>query len=125
MKWCSRTLVSNPYHLGLCLSEKKFAKELKRMGITEPQPFVRSHTANATAHYFIDGRGGYSIIVTMRDYKGKDKIAIYGLLLHEAVHVWQEIKEHIGEREPSREFEAYSIQMIAQQLMWAFKELAG
>jgi hypothetical protein len=47
---------------------------------------------------------------------GKDQLQVYGLLLHEAVHVWQIVKRRMGEREPSVEFEAYSIQSIAQDL---------
>lgn len=33
-------------------------------------------------------------------------------LLHEAVHIWQDIRERMSERNPSVEFEAYSIQTI-------------
>jgi hypothetical protein len=42
------------------------------------------------------------------------------MLVHEAVHVWQFHCENIGEREPSIEFEAYSIQAVSQFLMEAY-----
>lgn len=42
--------------------------------------------------------------------------------MHEAVHIWQEMREKIGERFPSAEFEAYAIQRIAQNLMHSFME---
>lgn len=32
--------------------------------------------------------------------------------VHESVHVWQAYKEYIHEREPSKEFEAYSVEGI-------------
>jgi len=38
------------------------------------------------------------------------------------VHVWQRIRQRMGEREPSIEFEAYSIQRIAQDLFSMFEE---
>lgn len=37
--------------------------------------------------------------------------------MHEAVHVFQHFKKSIGERKPSKEFEAYAIQSIADRLM--------
>ena len=42
------------------------------------------------------------------------------LLVHEAVHVWQAFCEDIGEKSPSDEFEAYSIQSISYELMTAY-----
>lgn len=44
------------------------------------------------------------------------------LLVHECVHVWQEIKERMGEKEPSSEFEAYSIQLIFLGLLAIYDE---
>lgn len=34
------------------------------------------------------------------------------------VHIWQEVRTMMNEKEPSIEFEAYSIQKIAQDLMY-------
>ena len=48
-----------------------------------------------------------------------DKVA---LICHEAVHVWQEIKEKMGEENPSIEFEAYSIQKIFFDLLTMYQE---
>lgn len=49
-------------------------------------------------------------------------IQIHGLLLHEAVHIWQRVRTLMGESDPSKEFEAYSIQRIAQDLFAMYKE---
>ena len=40
-----------------------------------------------------------------------------GILVHESVHVYQSMIDEIQEHKPSSEFEAYSIQQIAQNLI--------
>lgn len=124
MKWLDRALVVSPYYYGLCLSEKDFRKELKRLDVPKDSwpPFVATERANATAHFFKDGKGAQSVIVTIGSSKGRSLAQIHGLLVHEAVHIWQAIRENIGEQSPSSEFEAYSIQAISQRLMEAFAD---
>lgn len=60
-------------------------------------------------------------IVQIGDCSKWDLIQIHGLLLHEAVHIWQEVIQLMGEEKPSTEFEAYSIQAIAQDLFEMFE----
>jgi len=60
-------------------------------------------------------------IVQIKD-SNRSLIETYGLLLHEAVHIWQRIRRLMGEYEPSKEFEAYSIQAIAQDLFAMYEE---
>ncbi|MGG2098135.1 hypothetical protein ABFY41_11245 [Acinetobacter haemolyticus] len=55
-------------------------------------------------------------IVQIGNASDKEPIEVYGLLLHEAVHIWQRVRQLMGEANPSVEFEAYSIQAIAQDL---------
>lgn len=66
--------------------------------------------------------GKNEAVVQLCDVTNKSRIAIYGLILHESVHIYQELKRLMGEKEVSSEFEAYSIQRIAQDLFWAFEE---
>lgn len=54
--------------------------------------------------------------------KDLDPIDIATVLVHEAVHVFQQHCKNIGEDNPSEEFEAYSIQQISQQLMLAYRK---
>lgn len=75
--------------------------------------------ADAQVSTFSDG--AYAI-VQIGDTADKDQIQVYGLLLHEAVHIWQIVKRRMGESEPSVEFEAYSIQAIAQDLFEMYEE---
>ncbi|RKG37884.1 hypothetical protein [Acinetobacter sp. WCHAc060007] len=61
-------------------------------------------------------------IVQIGEVPERTPIEIYGLLLHEGVHVWQRIKQRMNELNPSIEFEAYSIQAIAQDLFAMYEE---
>lgn len=61
-------------------------------------------------------------IVQIGSTKGRTKIEVYGLILHEAVHVWQQIKLLMREDNPSIEFEAYSIQLIAINLFSMYED---
>lgn len=120
--WLDRALVIGP-SLTLCTSEAEFRSVLRRLKIKEPVPFLGSPGANATTHCFSDSGSGEEVaVVCVGDVEGCDGVQIAALLVHEAVHVWQNFCQGIGEAAPSAEFEAYSIQMIAQRLMTRFAE---
>jgi hypothetical protein len=51
--------------------------------------------------------------------------AIMSLLVHEGAHVWQDLREALGEKEPSSEFEAYAMQIIASELIAAYETTRG
>lgn len=116
MNWLDRALVISPYYYCLAKTEKEYLKECKRMAIPAPQPFL-NEGAHATTHYFLLGDGRRIAIVCVGKHKARTKHQINALLVHEAVHIWQEIKAELGETNPSKEFEAYGIQNIAQALM--------
>lgn len=82
------------------------------------QEFMHSG-ADAQVDYYDDGK---QCIVQLGDCGERTLIEVYGLLLHEAVHIWQRVKVLMGESTPSIEFEAYSIQRIAQDLFYMFQE---
>ena len=122
MNWLCQSLVESPYSYCLCLTEKKFKKALKQIGIKTNLPdFMKTGHANATVHWF-DDTDPPACIVCLGDRSKVSTLQVYSLLVHEAVHIWQCIKRHIGEDEPSKEFEAYSIQRISQSLMYEYKE---
>ena len=118
VKWLNRTLVHSPVFLALCTNEKEFHKELKRLGVPK-EPFIHG-TGDATTSKYVSKEGNRCVIITIRRHKNKKRSQIDALLVHEAVHVWQWIKELIGEHDPSKEFEAYSIQSISQDLIEAY-----
>lgn len=86
--------------------------------ITDTQEFLHLG-ADCQVDYYDNGK---HCIVQLGDIGERTSIEIHGLLLHEAVHVWQRVKKLMGELEPSVEFEAYSIQRIAQDLFSMFEE---
>lgn len=125
-KWLDRCAVQLPYCYRLCVTEKEFHKEMKRLGVPKGNwpSFLAATHADATSHFFNHADGGKCAIVCMhketKQERSKDEC--FGLLVHEAVHIWQACREVIGEKEPSMEFEAYSMQRIAQNLIWSWME---
>lgn len=124
MKWLDRALFVSPYYYGLCCTEREFHKELRRLKIerTAWPPFLTSPHANATLHTFERRNGEALAIVTLGCTKGRSIPQVHAMLVHEATHLWQYIKQHTGEREPSTELEAYAVQAISQRLMEAYEE---
>lgn len=122
VRWLDRTLVMMPCYLGLCTSEKAFKKELKRLKVTEKVSYLKADDAGRLYTFERSTHTNLLCLVCINPKKGRSKEEIYGLLVHEAVHVWQAIKENIEETSPSPEFEAYSIQSISQVLMEAYRK---
>lgn len=126
MKWLQRDLIVGPY-LALALSDKQFQKAISHLKIAPAdRPAWVTEGCDATAHSFMNPDGNLACVVCLRVAPGISSIQIASLLVHESVHVWQRFKDSIGETSPSREFEAYAIQAIAQRLMKAYADsLAG
>lgn len=123
--WRDRALMIAPVYYGLCLTEEAYFSELKRQGIPEREwdDFILNWHSSATAHHFENRKEGkYMVIVCLGSTKGRTREQVYALLVHEAVHVWQQIKRLLGEDCPGVEQEAYSIQAIAQELMISYRE---
>ena len=126
-EWLDRSLITGPF-VCLCITEAQFHQVLKGLGIPKADypAFLCSGTADASCH-FVQNRKDKSTasIVTLRNAPKISKIQKYALLVHEAVHIWQEYRHGIGEKSPSAEFEAYSVQAISQKLMLAFDKLTA
>lgn len=52
-----------------------------------------------------------------------DENEVLTVLCHECVHVWQEFAESLHEHEPSREFEAYTIDEIFGNVLTEYRKL--
>lgn len=128
LEWLNRDLLTSPYHYALCLSEKDFKAELKRLAVpkTDWPPFLKTTHSHATTNYFEQTKSsGQCAIVCMHPHtkkSGLDIKQVYALLVHEAVHIWRACADSMGEKYPALEEEAYAIQRIAQSLMFSYDE---
>lgn len=119
--WLERILVYNPYYIALCLNEKEFKRACKDIKLSKKDiPEFSKGGDFARCHFFERGDEVLAIVCVN---PGKHSIEeVHGILVHEAVHIWQNVKEYLEERNPSREFEAYSLQNICQNLFEAYRK---
>lgn len=126
--WLNRVLMQSPYHLALCITEEQFKQKLKELKVPKNgwPAFMLTWHSHATVHFF-ENREDCSVaaVVCIRDMDKHSYAEVASLICHEAVHIWQEIRKHIGEKAPSDEFEAYSIQSILQTLLYEYDRLRG
>lgn len=99
--------------------EKSWKAEHKRLGHpNEPYP-----TADGRCQILQkDGKALCIVTVAPNVDEKCDAIQIAALLTHEAVHVWQAMRDAMGERNPGVEQEAYSVMHITQCLLNAYQE---
>ncbi|HEY8878290.1 MAG TPA: hypothetical protein VIN03_12040 [Roseateles sp.] len=118
-QWLDRRIAAPGPFLALCLTEDQLVSACRDLKVKPPGYFIRNDHSHATVHHY-DSPFGLACIVCVRGYDEHTPVEMAGLLVHEAVHIWQEYADHIGERNPGREQEAYAIQAIAQELMAEF-----
>lgn len=115
--WCDNAFF--PIYFGFAPDEFALCNTLKKMKIKEK---VEYPCSGARCSLFDGSDGNRCAIVTVSE---KCDIlspqAVYALLAHEAVHVWQEIREAMNEDRPSSEFEAYAIQHVVVELANAYE----
>lgn len=121
-RWLDRRIACPGPYIVLCLSEDEYLPIVKKLKSPVIPPWCPS---DAATHTFQHEKHGTVCIVCMRDWEGRDPVEVAGMLVHEAVHVWQHYAEDIGEDSPGREQEAYAIQAISQELMAEFARRMG
>jgi len=122
--WLSRRIAAPGPYLTLCTTEKQYLAAMKHMKVVTPGPWIKTPHADATMHTLDHPDGGLACIVCIRTTRS-DGIEVAGLLVHEAVHIWQRYASHIGEYEPGTEQEAYAVQAISQELMESYAVQMG
>lgn len=122
IKWLDRRIAAPGPYLCLVLSKADYLAAMMHCKIEHPAKWVGDEGGPAHARcYFLEHpKHGTVVVVGLHSWRGRDPIEVAGLLVHEAVHIWQEYADLIGERHPGCEQEAYAVQAIAQELMADF-----
>jgi hypothetical protein len=124
-KWLDRRISAPGPYLTLCLSEDEYDGVMHYLKVKHYGSWISTPQASATSHHLTNQDGNLCCIVCLGDYKSQNAVEIAGILVHEAVHVWQEYADFYGEKNPGREQEAYAVQSIAQELMAEFARRNG
>ncbi len=114
-----------PVFIGFCPNEKAWRKGLKQLGLSRREnPYP---TSDGHLHTFHRNDGPPVCIVTVQDGAESTRglSEIIGVLIHESAHVWQDIRQYIGETAPGAEMEAYALQTITQGMISAFHKTRG
>lgn len=120
INWLNRNVAPLSPHLCLCLSEDEYKAMLKHVKVSTEHPWVNDGSY-ATMHTFMSDDGkSVTCAVCLSDYKARDPVEVAGILVHEAVHIWQRWCDHFGEDKPGYEQEAYAIQFLSGTLMGEF-----
>lgn len=112
-----------PFYVGFTTSEKAFAKEMQRLGVSGVD-FLGHARANMTTHIF-ENRSTVTCIITSHPFNARQhsREQYAALIAHEAVHVVQEMSKELARGESlGSEAEAYLVQQIVQESLqdaWA------
>lgn len=122
VRWLDRRVAAPGPYLCLALTKADYLAAMKHCKVEQPAPWVGDEggLAHARCYFLAHPEHGTVVVVGVHSWSTRNPIEVAGLLVHEAVHIWQEYADQIGERSPGREQEAYAIQSIAQELMAEF-----
>lgn len=118
--WLSDRGIFEGPRVVLCRSEKEYLALMRKKSVEYPNSWLMD--ADACTHTMTaSGAPPYCVVcIDARRSRGLSRYVVIGLLVHEAVHCWQNWCKHIGEDRPGAELEAWGIQSIAQDLIGAF-----
>jgi hypothetical protein len=111
-----------PIYVGFTTSPEAYRKEMARLQVPSPPPFV-GYNSDATTHTLVSPQKKWAsttCIVCLEVGKRKSRAerdAVAMLLAHEATHVLQAAREAMGETNPGHEFEAYLVQYVAEWML--------
>ena len=110
------------YEYAFCPSEKEWVKYWKQVKRKTIPNYLQSDARCTFFETVSDGYTKFRAIVTVAEHLSNSPLEIVALLAHEAVHIKQDICEHMGERNISSEMEAYLVQVVLQDLLYAYKD---
>lgn len=123
-RWSSERILASPIYWTIVTDERQFPHVLKDIYHPEkppPRDWFTDTTAPGITHAFSSSDGGLFCVVCIRGMEEHDPLSVVSLIAHEAVHIWQDVREYLSEEHPSIEFEAYSVQIILQQLLHEYR----
>lgn len=118
-KWLNRRVAKQGPYLTLCLNQDELSHALR--GMTKEH--IAFPTTGATCTTLTHDKTGELcavVSVSKHSQENCNAIEMAGLLVHEAVHVWQRYAEDLGETRPGTEQEAYAVQGISQELLMEY-----
>lgn len=123
--WLDRDTVRAPCTT-LCISEDAFKRAAKHCGVAvEDGEWMDEKRQMAVVHTWQKNGKMIAVVCLHPDSRNADPIEVASTLVHESVHIFQRLCDSIAESDPSREFEAYSIERIAERLMREFVRQTG
>lgn len=112
--------------LALVGCQRQFNAAKRSAGVACTDAYLESGWG-ACVHSYADQAGNLVCIVAvdLEACKSKDGIEIAALLAHEAVHVWQRVRDMLGPGDLGKEMEAYAVQNIVSELMHGYVRLTN
>jgi hypothetical protein len=107
-----------PFTYGFCPNERAYKRAVKKLGIQNPPPYPK--TDGTTMELARGDDEKLALVFIGADDLKSSPLAIFALLVHEATHVFDLLCVSMGERDPSAEFKAYTVQMFAFLLIGAY-----
>lgn len=120
-RWLDREAMPRLPFMSLCLTEREYMQVIGYLKVKDPVPWLNRGAAGTT-HFFL--RDGHTCCIVCIDApRAKTYEQVAGLLVHEAVHIWQEYRDNVlmEKAAPGSELEAYSIQKLVQNLLEAYR----
>ena len=111
-----KTLIG-PIYYDIVFTKKQKRKLLKEINISKDQ-LLQSVEDTCTHTLYKDNQ----VFCIIEAYNPEDSPEYISLLVHECVHVYQEMLDWMVEKKPSCEFEAYSIQDIVLNCLRKMKQ---
>lgn len=109
-----------PVKIGFSPDKKSFEKIMKEIG-SENSSYPKQIASTTT---FTNENNNCYILVTLNELLDEENpIEVMLSIIHESVHVWQRVKENIGQSGIcGDEIDAYSIEFISKFLIVSYKK---
>lgn len=116
-KWLDRYRAIRLPYMMLCLSRSELEQAVKSIKSEFPSGQSWCNPGGACVHFYVNEQPlEQTAFVCIDPPIGMPGYEIAAMLVHEAVHIVQSFMEALGEKEPSKEFQAYCTQWVSQQL---------